>query len=348
VRNESPVIGRCLDSVSPFVDRWVIVDTGSTDGTQGLVREHMASRPGELHERPWKSFDHNRNEALVLAKDKADYLFFIDADEALHLPSGFARPALGGDAYSMNCEYAGTLYRRCALIASRLGWRWEGVVHEYLTCSRSYRMEHLDGPRIVVSHEGARSRDPTTYAKDAALLEAALRTDPTNARSTFYLAQSYRDAGSLEQSRGMYRRRASMGGWDEEVWFSLYQIAIIGERLGASAAETSFGYLAAFQFRPTRGEPLVQLARFHRDRKEYALAFLYARRALELPRPSDQLFIDETVYLWRALDEFAIAAYFVGALDEGKKAIERLLAEKRFPESDNARIFANARYFGIE
>ena len=34
VKNEAPVIGRCLASVLPFVDRWVIVDTGSTDGTQ--------------------------------------------------------------------------------------------------------------------------------------------------------------------------------------------------------------------------------------------------------------------------------------------------------------------------
>ena len=38
VRNEAPVIRRCLDSVMPIIDSWVIVDTGSTDGTQTSSR----------------------------------------------------------------------------------------------------------------------------------------------------------------------------------------------------------------------------------------------------------------------------------------------------------------------
>ena len=37
VRNEAPVIRRCLASVLPIIDYWAIVDTGSTDGTQGLI-----------------------------------------------------------------------------------------------------------------------------------------------------------------------------------------------------------------------------------------------------------------------------------------------------------------------
>ena len=66
VKNEAHVIRRCLDSVRPFIDCWVIVDTGSTDGTQELIREVMRDIPGELRERPWKNFAHNRNEALSL------------------------------------------------------------------------------------------------------------------------------------------------------------------------------------------------------------------------------------------------------------------------------------------
>ena len=54
VKNEAHVIRRCLDSVRPIVDSWVIVDTGSSDGTQEIVRNWFADIPGELHERPWR------------------------------------------------------------------------------------------------------------------------------------------------------------------------------------------------------------------------------------------------------------------------------------------------------
>ena len=82
VKNEAHVIRRCLDSVLPHIDTWVIVDTGSTDGTQELIRDYFAKagKPGELHERPWKDFGHNRDEALQMARSKARYTMFIDAD----------------------------------------------------------------------------------------------------------------------------------------------------------------------------------------------------------------------------------------------------------------------------
>src|ERR1700722_1540445 len=52
VKNESKVIRRCLQSVLPFIDTWVIVDTGSNDGTQKIIKDFMLEHqiPGELHE----------------------------------------------------------------------------------------------------------------------------------------------------------------------------------------------------------------------------------------------------------------------------------------------------------
>jgi tetratricopeptide (TPR) repeat protein len=345
VKNETPVIDRCLASVRPFVDYWVIVDTGSTDGTQDIIRAALASIPGELHERPWRDFAHNRNEALELARAKGDYLFFIDADDRLRAPEGFVWPDLVQDAYYLHSEDAGTIYSRGLLVSARREWRWAGVIHEYLTSTPAAQFTQLEWPRIVVSHDGARARDPKTYENDAAILERALADEPQDARYAFYLAQSYRDAGQPEKARDAYRRRASMSGWDEETWYSLYEVGRLSERLGAPVADVQGAYLAAYQFRPQRAEPLCQLARYHRERQEFALAYLFARQAVAIPRPADLLFVDDAVYRWRSLDELGAAAWWVGALSEGRQAIERLIAEGNVPESERPRVDANLRFY---
>jgi cellulose synthase/poly-beta-1,6-N-acetylglucosamine synthase-like glycosyltransferase len=78
VKDEKDVIQRCLDSVIPVIDYWVIVDTGSTDGTQEIIKNHMKNIPGELFERPWKNWGATRTEALRLAQEhgQGDYLLF--------------------------------------------------------------------------------------------------------------------------------------------------------------------------------------------------------------------------------------------------------------------------------
>jgi glycosyltransferase involved in cell wall biosynthesis len=342
VKDEAPVIARCLASVRPFIDAWLIVDTGSSDRTPEIVREQLADVPGALHHRAWRSFGENRTEALELARGSADYLLFIDADEWIDPGGGLDRTGLTADAYNLPCSYAGTSYPRCALVATRLPWRWEGVVHEALACDSPHASGSLPAPAIVVEHDGARSRDPLTYSKDAALLEASLQRDLTNRRTVFYLAQSYRDAGELARSRERYQQRAAMGGWEEEVWFSCFQAAVLAERLGGDPATVAHEYLAAYQLRPSRAEPLVELARFHRGRFEYALAFLYARRAAECVRPADVLFVDEHVYTWRALDELTLAAFYAGHPDVGRRAMTQLLEEHRYPAAERSRLLQNA------
>ena len=41
VKNESQVIKKCLESVKDYIHYWVICDTGSTDGTQQIIKEEI-------------------------------------------------------------------------------------------------------------------------------------------------------------------------------------------------------------------------------------------------------------------------------------------------------------------
>ena len=118
VKDEAHVIGRCLATARPLIDAWVVSDTGSTDGTQALIRELLADLPGTLLERPWVDFAHNRTEVLDASRGLCDYSLIIDADDMLEIDDGFALPALDADAYSLRIGDASLSYHRKQLVRS--------------------------------------------------------------------------------------------------------------------------------------------------------------------------------------------------------------------------------------
>ncbi len=78
--NEEERIGNCLDSLR-WCDQIVVVDSGSTDATQSIIR----SVPGvELHERRFDNFINQKNHALSLCRH--DWVISLDADEVLTEP----------------------------------------------------------------------------------------------------------------------------------------------------------------------------------------------------------------------------------------------------------------------
>jgi hypothetical protein len=346
VRNESAVIERCLRSVRPFIDSWAIADTGSTDGTQDLIRREYADLPGELIERPWVDFAHNRNEALQLASAHGDYALVIDADEILVGDEGFAWPKLDAPGYLLELVFGSTRYRRVALPRLDLDWSWRGVLHEALVSTQAGDAQYLPGLRIHVHTDGARSQRPQAekFAADADVLRQALLKEPDNARYAFYFAQSLRDSGRTADALGAYKHRVAMGGWAEEVYQAMLQVAVLSERMGCAEPEILAAYLHAYDFRPTRAEAPCELARYCRLQKHYALGRDFAAIAATLPTSEDVLFVDRSVHDWRARDELAVSSYWCGEYARSAALCRELLASPLLPEAERSRIDANLAF----
>jgi tetratricopeptide (TPR) repeat protein len=85
VKDGAPFLARCLKSVSPFVDRIIVGDTGSTDETVTIAREFGA----EVLAISWEQ-DFSRARNQILEQRKCDWILVLDADEMLD-PSGGAR-----------------------------------------------------------------------------------------------------------------------------------------------------------------------------------------------------------------------------------------------------------------
>ena len=346
VKNEAAVIRRCLDSVRPLIDHWVIVDTGSSDGTQDIIRDALRDVAGELHERPWRDFAHNRTEALDLARPRADYSLIIDADDELEIPKNYRLPRLTADAYVLDIDHPPVRYQRIQIVSNARPWRYVGVLHEFLTCAGAGPSGRL--PPVYRMHfDGARRRDPQTYARDAAVLENALatETDPLlRARYTFYLAQSCRDSGDPGKALRLYRERAGLGQWQEEVYVSLLEAARLMESLGHPDEEVIHAYGQAARAAPRRAEALHGAARLCRERKRYEDGFRHAAAGIAIAMPKSGLFVEPWIYDWGLLDEYAIHAYWTGHYRESLEACLELLTQQKLPAEHRDRVMTNAGY----
>jgi hypothetical protein len=351
VKDEAETLERTLASAKPFIDRWVILDTGSTDGTQELVRRALEGVAGELHEEPFVDFATTRNRALDLAGTATEFVMWLDADD--HLEQGDAlRGFLEGErgktepdreAYFVRIEMV-VRFDSPRVARARAGWRFRGAVHEILMREGRAPPAHRV-PTALIRHEpGARSeeRSRRRWERDAELLEAAVRREPDETRSAFYLAQTYLWLGRHDAAEAMFRRRIALGGWAEEVYESKAALARIAAARGVPWGEVEVRWLDAHAFAPHRAEPLYAIALHYDALGQHALTFLFARRGAELPLPvRDTLFVDEDVYTWKLADLVGTSAYWIGEYTVGEAAA-RKAAEAR---PGDARLAKNLAFY---
>lgn len=321
VKDEEDTIAKCLKAVSPYISYWVIVDTGSKDNTISVINQTMAEIgiPGELHERPWVNFEVNRTESLELAKGKCDYRWIIDADDTFYPENPNVNPFAGldkrPDGYQILYKLNALQYHRVQLVKSDQDWVYKGVLHEYLHLDKPELIQGIVPNCYVMADISPLKRANTLeekYANDAKILEEALVKEPQNTRYQFYLAQSYRDSGQHEKAVEAYAKRVQMGDWAEEVYYSLYMIAKIKEKIGAPEDEVAQLYLRAWEYRPERLEALFHAMRKFRDQKRFLLAFAIGDVGIKTRGTGDILFVEPEIWQWRLLDEFSLSAYYTG------------------------------------
>jgi len=346
VKNESAVIKRCLDSVKPVIDYWVIVDTGSTDETKKIIKKELKNIPGELYERPWKNFGESRSEAFNLARGKGDYILFMDADDVLEFEKEVQIPFLTQDLYSMWRGTKDFQYLKPQIARGNLPWKWVGVTHEYLDCDVPFTSSILQEVKYVSKDGGASSCDPQKFIKNVKLLEEGIKKEPNNHRYAFYLAESLRDAGDKPKALHWFQKRVDMGGWAEEVYWSLLQIGHMLSDLGLAPNIVIEAYKNAHAYRPHRAEAVYYLAEAYNHNDQFLLAYECIKQWERLPKPNekDYLFNIQWIETFGLLFQISICSYYAGHYQEALEACDRLLTMDDLPESWHERTVGNREF----
>lgn len=347
VKNESHIIVETLDHLHKIFDfdYWVISDTGSTDNTQGIIKDYFKDKgvPGELVENEWKWFGESRTDALKAAYNKTDYLLIFDADDKFHgnlvLPD-----TLNADSYCLKFK-SGITYFRPLLINNRKKWKFKGVIHEVLSNIDPVNPSvYLDNEEYFVESRrlGNFNLDPLKYQKQAKVLEDAfykemdLKEDIGLAnRYAFYCARSYRDAGDNDNAIIWFKKVINeLDNWYQEKYCSCIEIGDLFADKNDLENSLMY-YLKSVEFDDERIEGIVKAINLSFSKKLNMLAISLYNQYKNYNHnidTSNRLFIEEWFYRQFEMDfRVSIQTYNIKGQEKvGYEACKKIINNKKY------------------
>ena len=328
VKNEAPSIAQTIASVRGVVDRYTVLDTGSTDDTIKIIREAFGTTPGDIYEESFVDFATTRNRAIELEGTKSKFMLMLSGDETLHNASALRTTIEKGDAWNLLVHYGKkSQFTSTRIHRSATQWRYKGVTHEYMTGPDGQTNEQrIKGPYIYynttsVTRESKRER----WELDIQLLVNEWTEVAATPRTAFYLAQSYDSLEKFEDAMNWYRTRSVMGGWEEGKYESIYRMGRISQHLNESWDISMKHYMHAYSVAPHRAEPLYQIGSHYQAQQQYALAFIYMHQAWRKSFPEDAngfTYID--IYNELIPNALLNIAHHVGEIDIGRQILQTL------------------------
>ena len=321
VKNESKIIRRLLQSVVNYIDCYCICDTGSTDNTIQIIEDFFKSQnppiPGRIIQEPFRDFGYNRSFALK-ACDSIDvkYILLLDADMIFQPNPAWTREdiysRLKDDVYYLFQGSETFFYKNVRIVKNRMGMKYWGVTHEYVQTPQGSKYGKFEKDELFINDIGDGGCKTDKFERDVKLLLKGLEDEPNNDRYTFYLANSYRDAGQYDNAINAYKKRIAIGGWFDEVWHSHYSIGKCYRNKG-DMANAIYWWLEAYNFFPNRIENLYEIIYHYRTNGKNNLAygiFLMADEQRKKNSNTDYLFLQKDVYDYKLDYELSIIGYY--------------------------------------
>jgi tetratricopeptide (TPR) repeat protein len=348
VKNESHIIQRLFDSVSPIIDSYCICDTGSTDNTVEIIQDYFKQKgiPGKIVNEPFKNFCHNRNYALQACIGLSDYVLLLDADMVLEV-NNFDKSILGkADSFSILQGNDSFYYQNLRIVKNNGLYKYVGVTHEYIDVPKNNINIGLDKKDIFIRDIGDGGSKKDKFERDIKLLLEGISEEPKNDRYHFYLANSYYDSGRFDEAIDMYKKRIELGGWKEEVWYSYYRIGLCFQNMN-QFADALFYWLEGYNYYPERLEGIYEIIKHYRIVSKHKLCLKFYNLAKEILDKNENrnsyLFLHNDVYTHKIYYEYTIFAAYNNIKNIDKEIITVFNHSNNGSEVDN--ILSNMKFY---
>jgi tetratricopeptide (TPR) repeat protein len=295
VKNGGDFFETMLTENLPYIDKWTILDTGSTDNTIEIVNRVLnGKRKGQLFQEPFIDFPTSRNRCLDLAGTTCKYTIMLDDT---YLIRGGLREflmAVRGDqfasSYSFYVKSDDVEYTTNRIVKTENRLRYIFKLHEIISPENNTNVivpsdiSHIFDYRC----DYMENRTMERKAYDLRVLEEERREDPDNPRNLYYLAQTYNLMKEYELAFQYFMQRVhhKKDGFIQEKHDALFEAGRIANfQLNRPWEECLSLYEQAYALDPQRPESQYFIGIHYYLEGRPDLAWFYFKRAYDIGYP---------------------------------------------------------------
>lgn len=337
VKNSGGILQECLQKIKPYIDHWTILDTGSIDGTQELVKSVLQDVPGNLYEEPFVNFLVSRNRSLDLSSGTCKYTIILDDSYCINNGPELREFLIKNNGICYNIQIVepitSNVYYSNRIIRTDTGKRYEKYrIHEFIPDE-----EYLTLPETCyitdISDPYHKLRSTVRFQKDLVLLKEHYNEDPNDTRILYYIALTNSIIGNADEALRYYKKilKIKTAGINER-YEALMFINSYKEK-DKSWDETEKGLFAIIKEFPYRMEPVFKLFMHEYNSANYNRAFKYIQLCLKVKEPKNYPYkYDASIYRIYIPYFYIDLSLKLGFIQQGVDALKKTLKDRPYDQ----------------
>ncbi len=296
VKNAGPQFEQMLIDNLHIIDRWTILDTGSTDDTINIINKVLVGKKdGNLYQEPFINFRDSRNRLLDLAGTSCKFNLMLDDTYVVQGDLRAFLTEVRGDQYAnsftLYIQSDDTQYGSNRITKSTSGLRYIHKIHEVITDKNNINVVIPDNKAKILDGRFDYMEKRTQERKqlDLKLLYEEVEENPNDPRAYYYLAQTYNLLEDYENAYKYFLKRAEFtnSGFIQERVDALFEAARVANfKLGKPWAECLALYEQCYKVDESRPEALYFIGIHYYLEGSYKKAFPYFKKAFEIGYPN--------------------------------------------------------------
>lgn len=294
VKNAGDGLRDILTHNLPYIDRWTILDTGSTDNTISIIKDVLKKKKGNLYEEPFINFRDSRNRCLDLAGFCCKFIIMIDDTYKIQGNlRQFLQTVRGDqitDSFSLFIKSFDTEYGSNRIIKASSKLRYIYRIHEVISPENNlnviipFEHSYIEDVSSIYMIERSFNRKQ----QDLVFLNEELLENPDDPRSLYYIAQTYYLLKQYQKAYDYFLLRVNHknDGFIQEKIDACFEAARIANFQLHLDWDTCLKlYLEAYDMDKTRPDSLYFIGIHYFQIDNIDFAYKYFKDAFTIPYP---------------------------------------------------------------